>query len=1360
MIAEPNYAVMNLSKRPFCAAMAGLLHRFAHWCCLIIGMVCLSGAIAATAMPASAVAPQEQPRWSQLSDSLFQHLTTEHGLPSALITTLAQDGDGFLWVGTQGGLVRWDGYRFKNYKNDTKDAGSLPGSYVNTLYADRGGQLWVGTTDGGLARYDNLHDRFVRIPVGKDGISHEIAWATVDDDNAGLWVGTNKGLDYLSNIGSDKGLTASHFVHDPKNPASLPAGRVQTLLLDRDKQLWVGTSKGLALRSGQNRDFIHVPLPIAAGATAAIKSMEQSTDGRIWVAVSGQGVFVLDPKTRLAQAFHETAYNPGERALEAVNFIRQVTQEQLWIGTDGKGILVVETAAVATAAVATATVRTRWIRNHLAAPASLGFDSVVALARDRSGLIWIGSQHGLGRHDPNQRAFSSVFGGSTSAEGIADKNITGVTLMPNGYIWLGLRNQGVNIINPQASKIIRPAPEAGLAINNVRSLTTPWRDKIYWGTANGVFSSDLAGQQKQRLFFPPRDPASFSAVIFREDNQLLMAGIDGLWQADLDQPAPAQAKRVPGTEQLNHTQIILLMRAPDGALWISTVGSGLYRLDPVSHQLRAIPTDSTDPEGLSRNAVRSLLFDRRGRLWIATQGGGINLLADPNAKGKLRFQKFTQAQGLPNNAVNKLLQDGQGHIWASTDDGLARIDVNTLALQAMQQAEGVATGPHWVSSGANTNHGELLFGGTRGLTVVRPDLFKVWDYHPPVVVTRIQSGGKEVAANRFNQASSTEAAMPEPVLITPDANSLTVEFSALDFSAPERNRYLYWLEGFDPYWIATDPSRRLAAYTNLPAGEYRLRMRGSNRNGVFSEPERVVPIHVLPAWHQTWWFTLAKWLAASAAVYALVQGRTRYLQYRRIELQEQVRQGTAELRDKQAQLVETNQELYYAYVATNEANDALNNANGDLLQSLEILRQLGDIGREITANLETEAVFQSLYLYVAGLLDAPVMMIYRLNAAATELEAVFGRDGAQVLSAPTVALLASHSSVAWVARERKELLLDIGSDNWVSASRPMQSALLEPMIVNDRVLGVMSIQSEKAHAYGEREGLIFRTLSAYGAIAMANASAMAALHQAQGQLVQQEKMASLGSLVAGIAHQINTPLGTALVALSGASTAWKVLQKAAVDGRVGKSLLVTSTTDGIAYTNLAISTTTRAAELIAVFKTIAVSTSHDRLVELDLAHYLPELASLVRLPLEGSGNLLEIDVAQGLTVQTVEEALTETLARVLMNVIDHAFVDARTGTLHLGAQFDDSGDVLISVSDNGHGITAEDLPLVFDPFFSTKSGSQMHVGLGLHVAYNQVTQRLKGEIGIVSTLNEGTCVTIRLKKHHPGQGKPDQAESS
>ncbi len=1203
MIAEPNYAVMNLCKRPFRAAMAGLLHRFVHLCCLIIGMVCLSGTIAATAVPAFAVAPQEQPRWSQLSDSLFQHLTTEHGLPSALITTLAQDGDGFLWVGTQGGLVRWDGYRFQSYKNDTKDASSLPGSYVSTLYADRGGQLWVGTTDGGLARYDNLHDRFVRIPVGKDGISHEIAWAMVDDGNAGLWVGTNKGLDHLSNIGSDKGLTASHFVHDPKNPASMPAGRVQTLLLDRDKQLWVGTSRGLALQAGQNPGFIHVPLPIAAGATAAIKSMEQSADGRIWVAVAGQGVFVLDPKTRLAQAFHETAHNPDERALEAVNFIRQVTQEQLWIGTDGKGILVVETAAVATAAVATATVRTRWIRNHLAAPASLGFDSVVALARDRSGLIWIGSQHGLGRHDPNQRAFSSVFGGSTGTEGIADKNITGVTLMPDGNIWLGLRNQGVNIINPQASKITQPTPETGLAINNVRSLTTPWRDKVYWGTAGGVFSSDLAGQQKQRLSFAPRDPASFSAVILREDNQLLMAGIDGLWQADLDQPAPAQAKRVPGTEQLNHTQIIFLMRAPDGALWISTVGSGLYRLDPASHQLRSIPTDPADPESLSRNAVRSLLFDRRGRLWIATQGGGINLLAEPNAKGKLRFQKFTEAQGLPNNAVNKLLQDAQGHIWASTDNGLARIDVNTLALQAMQQAEGVATGPYWVSSGANTNHGELLFGGTRGLTVVRPDLFKVWDYRPPVVVTRIQSGGKEVAANRFNHASSTEAAMPEPVLITPDANSLTVEFSALDFSAPERNRYLYWLEGFDPYWIATDPSRRLAAYTNLPPGEYRLRMRGSNRNGVFSEPERVLPIHVLPAWHQTWWFILAKWLAAAAAVYALVQGRTRYLQYRRIELQEQVRQGTAELREKQTELVQTNQQLVHACAATEQANDALNHANADLLQSLEIL------------------------------------------------------------------------------------------------------------------------------------------------------------HQARGQLVQQEKMASLGSLVAGIAHQVNTPLGTALVALSGASTAWKVLQKAAVDGRVGKSLLSSSTTDGMAYTNLAISTTTRAAELIAVFKTIAVSTSHDRLVELDLAHYLPELASLVRLPLEGSGNLLEIDVAQGLTVHTVEEALTETLARVLRNVIDHAFVDTRTGTLHLGAQLDDSGDVIISVSDNGHGIAAEDLPLVFDPFFSTKSGSQMHVGLGLHVAYNQVTQRLKGEISIVSTFNQGTCVTIRLKKHHPGQGKPDQAGS-
>ena len=436
-----------------------------------------------------------------------------------------------------------------------------------------------------------------------------------------------------------------------------------------------------------------------------------------------------------------------------------------------------------------------------------------------------------------------------------------------------------------------------------------------------------------------------------------------------------------------------------------------------------------------------------------------------------------------------------------------------------------------------------------------------------------------------------------------------------------------------------------------------------------------------------------------------------------------------------------------------QSNEALNESNAGLVLSVETLRQLGDIGREITANLDADIMFQSLYMYMGGLLDASVMTIYRMNSATSALDGVFGRDAGKVIEISNVALDSPTSNVARAVRERQELLLHYepqGDATHIAGTRQMRTALFAPLIVDDKILGVMSIQSDKAEAYGERECLIFRTLTAYGAIALANAAAVEALNQAQRQLVQQEKMASLGGLVAGIAHEINTPLGTTLVAISGVENVLQTLQSAIASGRLSKLILESSTSEGIEYAALALKTATRAAELIALFKTISVNTDNDRVVEVELADYLLEVSSLVRTQLLQNGCQLEVAAPAGVSIQIVPEALTEALSRVLVNVLNHGFTDGRTGTLRLGAQVDETegGDeVVITVSDDGNGIAPEALPKVFDPFFTTKSGIHGHVGLGLHVAYNHVTERLKGGINITSTVGEGTTVTIRLKKN-------------
>jgi signal transduction histidine kinase len=439
-----------------------------------------------------------------------------------------------------------------------------------------------------------------------------------------------------------------------------------------------------------------------------------------------------------------------------------------------------------------------------------------------------------------------------------------------------------------------------------------------------------------------------------------------------------------------------------------------------------------------------------------------------------------------------------------------------------------------------------------------------------------------------------------------------------------------------------------------------------------------------------------------------------------------------------------------------QANAALSTANTSLALSVDTLRQLGDIGRDLTTKLDADSLIHSLYQHVGGLVDAAAMTIYRVNASATALDLVFGREYGEVIPPRSIALDSPTANTARVARERQEVILDYEADahyfDPIPGTHAMRTAMFSPLIVDDQVLGVMSIQSDRQHAYGERERLIFRTLSAYGAIALANAEALTALHRAQARLVQQEKLASLGGLVDSIAHEINTPLGTTLVAISGAASVWQALKDAIDGGRISKSFLDASTAEGLEYSSLALRAATRAAELITVFKSIVVRADSDQPVAVDLTVYLPEMAEFVRTSILKNRYPLTLELAadDALMVHIVQESLTEALTRVFINVLDHAadhaLAKGESITLRMIAHAGDDGDVVIAVSDNGHGIAPQDLPKVFDPFFTTKSGARgHHIGLGLHVA-NHVTQRLKGKIAIASTLGQGTTVTIRLKR--------------
>jgi diguanylate cyclase (GGDEF)-like protein len=339
----------------------------------------------------------------------------------------------------------------------------------------------------------------------------------------------------------------------------------------------------------------------------------------------------------------------------------------------------------------------------------------------------------------------------------------------------------------------------------------------------------------------------------------------------------------------------VIARGAGASLWVGTK-HGLNRIDLHTHEIEQILPEPANPTALAAGYVTSLLTDVRGRLWVATFGGGVNILESRDVHGKLRFRRLGIVDGLNNDNANKLLEDSKHNIWVSTDDGIALIDEQSLAIRSFRRAEGVPISGYWVGAGAASGEGEMLFGGIGGLTVIRPDRLTHWTYQPQIAINEIRIGGKPVLDGMARSAAS------KPLEILPTANSIAVEFSALDYSSPERNKYSYRLDGFDSSWIDTEASHRVATYTNLPPGDYTLHLRGSNRDGVWSEGSLSVPIRVLPAWYQTALFRIAMAIGAIAVVAALVQGRTVYLRRNQRDLERQVVERTAELRESQRQL--------------------------------------------------------------------------------------------------------------------------------------------------------------------------------------------------------------------------------------------------------------------------------------------------------------------------------------------------------------------------------------------------------------------------------------------------------------------------
>ncbi|WKB54200.1 diguanylate cyclase domain-containing protein [Eleftheria terrae] len=839
-------------------------------------------------------------RWERGADAVFQRVQSP---AAALANAIVQDRDGFLWIGGQAGLSRWDGYRFRTYTGDAGRPGALPDSFIHALHVDPQGTLWVGTSAGGLARYDAAQDRFVVYPAAAGNVAGAAVYAIEGDGAGGLWLGTGAGLAHLD---PGRGHITPHA-----GAAGPGAGPVQALLRDRAGALWAGTRHGLWRRLPRSERYSLVPLPTEEGPAPAVTRLMQDSAGRVWAGTRPHGAFVIEPGPGTVRAVRESG-NPGAAGLhgDTVFAMLETVPGEVWLGTDGGGIVRVDTHAW----------QTRRLLHHAGLSSSLPDNDISALFRDRSGLIWVGSDTALSSHDPRQRAVSTWFGG-TGASGVSHANVPFLLPLPDGRVWLSVGDGGVDIMDPLKGRIgqLRPDsahPRSALPKGRVLAMVRGPLGEVYLGTQQGLYLADAQGLGVRRLDIEGRPPGAAVWALCFDAGRLWAGGLDGLWGLDVARPDRPRVVAREDATRLGEPRVTSLTAGPGRLLWIGT-RAGLLSRDHATGALQRPAADRPDRIGLPAGYMTTVLTDRQGRLWVGSFGAGIRVVDGRHEDGTPRVRRIGIREGLPDNGVNRLLLDARGDIWASTDDGLAHIDQRTLAVRALRSDMGVGIGSYWTNAGALTATGELLFGGIGGLTVVRPEHLLPPSYLPPVVVTELRAGQQP----RLVGAAQHTGRLA-PVQLEAEQRSLLVEFAALDYAAPHGIRYAYRLLGFDKEWVATEPSRRLAAYTNLPPGDYRLQLRAASRGGDWT-PALELPVRVQPAWHQTHLFRGMAVLLGLALLLGGLQLRTVYFRRRQQQLQALVAERTAALEQRSAELRASQQlleQMAYADVLTGLAN--------------------------------------------------------------------------------------------------------------------------------------------------------------------------------------------------------------------------------------------------------------------------------------------------------------------------------------------------------------------------------------------------------------------------------------------------------
>lgn len=743
----------------------------------------------------------------------------EDGLPMNSVISIARTRDGYLWLGTEAGLARFDGLEFDVFSNE--DTPELTNDLILSLLGDRDNGLWIGTRGGGAVFYKDGLFKSYKV---EQGLASNEVWALLETGDGAVWIGSRKGLNRFHN---------GVFNHIPL-PGAMSSHNVRTLMEDRLGRVWAGTRGGGMVKIEKRGNNLESETIGLAGVN--ITALLEGRDGSIYIATVQSGLIRLQGDKRSDLTTRQGL---------PTNFVRCIMEDaggNLWIGTSGGGMCVLKRG-----------------EEHIRVYTGQGditSTSIYCLFEDHERTFWIGTEGG-GLNSLRDTAITTY----TTKNGLSNDMVTGAFQDSRGNVWFSNFGFGVDCFNPACGEFRNYNTGKGLSVNSVACIAETPDGMLWFGTPGGGVNRLNPGNGEIKHFDTSEGLSdSFVRAFYVDENGVLWAGTDS-----------------GGLHRYSNGWFILygevkfrintIIKDDTGAFWVGTWGGGLCRV-------RDGKTEVFDKSsGLSINNVMCIYQDDEGVFWVGTYGGGLNRVQVDGKTGKLTIRMVSKKEGLPDDTVYYILEDRKQYLWMSSNRGIFSLGRKELEDYFSGKSDGLQPSRFTnedgmksiecnggnSSAGWKSRNGKLWFPTTMGISLVDPENIGIDTQPPPVLVKKASINGKAFSPHEAAEALAGEG-------------NVELHYTGLSLVVPKNIRFKYKLEGLNETWVDAG-TRRLVYYTNLSPGNYRFRVIACNRDGVWNNKGASFEFFLRPRFYQTPWFKILLPLLALAltgGVYYLV----------------------------------------------------------------------------------------------------------------------------------------------------------------------------------------------------------------------------------------------------------------------------------------------------------------------------------------------------------------------------------------------------------------------------------------------------------------------------------------------------------